>query len=118
MKSLLVSDCVHVHYDPSKEVIVACDASPYGVGAVLSHREADGQEKPIAFTSRSFAVAEKKYSQLEKEGLAIVFAVKRFHQYLFGPHFIILSDHKPLQHLFSETEPHLLWHLRGYRDGQ
>ena len=59
--------------------------------------------EPIAFASRSLAVAEKKYSQLEKEGLAIVFAVKRFHQYLFGRHFIILSDHKPLQHLFSET---------------
>ena len=96
VKSLLASDCVLVHYDPSEEVIVACDASPYGVGAVLSHREANGQEKPIAFASRSLAVAEKKYSQLEKEGLAIVFAVKRFHQYLFGQHFIILSDHKPL----------------------
>ena len=103
MKSLLASDCVLVHYNPSKEVIVACDASPYGVGAVLSHREADGQEKPIAFASSSLAIAEKKYSQLEKEGLAIVFAVKRFHQYLFGRHFIILSDHRPLQHLFSET---------------
>ena len=102
VKSLLASDCVLVHYDPSKEVIVACDASPYEVGAVFSHREADGQEKPIAFASRSLAVAEK-YSQLEKEGLAIVFTVKRFHQYLFGRHFIILSDHKPLQHLFSET---------------
>ena len=72
MKSLLASDCVFVHYDLSKEVIVACDTSPYGVGAVLSHREADGQEKPIAFASRSLAVAEKKYSQLEKEGLAII----------------------------------------------
>jgi transposase InsO family protein len=99
-KDSLTSDCLLVHYDPTKELILACDASPYGVGAVLSHKTKDGQEKPIAFASRSLAPAEKKYSQLDKEALAIIFGVKRFHQYLFGRHFTILSDHKPLQHLF------------------
>ena len=57
---------------------------------------------PIAYASRSLHVAEKKYSQLDKEGLAIIFGVKGFHQYLVGRHFTILSDHKPLQHLFQE----------------
>ena len=42
---------------------------------------------------------------MDKEGLAIVYWVKKFHHYLFGRHFTILSDHKPLQHLFSETRP-------------
>ncbi len=46
---------------------------------------------------------EKQYFQLEKEALAIVFGVKRFHQYLFGRQFLIMSDHKPLQGLFQET---------------
>ena len=103
VKGILTSDSVLVHYDPSKPLLLACDASPYGVGAVLSHKLADGSERPVAYASRSLGPAEKKYSQLDKKGLAIIFGVKRFHQYIVGRHFTILSDHKPLQHLFQET---------------
>ena len=55
-----------VHFDPSKPLIVACDASQFGLGAVLSHEMDNGEECPVAFTSRTFNPAEKKYSQLEK----------------------------------------------------
>ena len=104
VKELLHADNLLVHYDPDKEIILSCDASPYGVGAVLSHVMEDGAERPIGFASRTLSAAEKGYSQLDKEGLAIVFAVKRFRQYLYGRAFTIVTDHKPLMSLFSETK--------------
>ena len=103
VKLMLTSDCLLVHYDPTKELVVACDASPYGVEALLSHRCEDGQERPVAYDSRSLAEAEKKYSQLEKEALAIIFAVKKFHMYLFGQHFVISQTISLCSILFHET---------------
>ena len=56
----------------------------------------DHTERPITFASRTLSLAEKNFSQLDKEGLGIVPGVKKFHQYVFGRHFMIYADHKPL----------------------
>ena len=96
LKEQLASSDVLVHYDPDLPLKLDCDASAYGIGAVLSHVFANGAERPIAYASRTLTQAEKGYAQLEKEALSLVYGVKKFHQYLFGKKFVLVTDHKPL----------------------
>ncbi|KAL5491764.1 hypothetical protein EMCRGX_G017118 [Ephydatia muelleri] len=83
-KELLTSSKV-LTLDSKKEVILAY-----------------GSEHPVAFVSRTLAPTEKNYSQLDKEGLAIIFGVEKFHNILFGRQLTIFTDHKPLKHLFGK----------------
>ena len=106
-KNLLLSLQILVHFDPAPPIVLACDASAHGVGAVLSHKFADGSEKPIGFVSRTLTDTEKKYSQVEKEGLACIFGLSRFHTYLFGHKFTLVTDNKALVSLFDPGVFHL-----------
>ena len=103
-KHALQANSLLVHYDGNKPLVLACDASPQGLGAVLSHRMPDGTERPVAYASRTLSQAEKNYSQVEKEGLTVVFGVTKFHRYLYGQHFIIESDHQLLTTLFGASK--------------
>ena len=67
-KDALKSDSVLVHFDPGKDIILACYASSYGIGAVLSHKLENGKEKPIAFASRTLAPAERNIHTWRKKG--------------------------------------------------
>ncbi|UYV77596.1 K02A2.6-like, partial [Cordylochernes scorpioides] len=93
-KNLIQSDLVLTPYDARKPLVLACDASPFGVGAVLSHVE----EGTISQT-------ERRYAQIDKEALAIIFGISKFYKYLYGCDFKIITDHKPLLGIFNPNKP-------------
>ena len=75
---------------------IACDASNVGIGAVLFNCYPDGSERPISNVSKTLTPTQHCYSQIHKEALAVVFGLKRFHQFLYGRGFVLVTDHKPL----------------------
>eukprot|EP00731_Ephydatia_muelleri_P009196 Em0004g1534a len=104
LKDLLCTDTVLAHFDPSLPIGISCDASECGLGAVLFHRYPDGGERPISNVSKTLTDTQRKYSQIQKEALAIVFALSKFHQFLYGRKFILVTDHKPLLALFGPNK--------------
>ena len=102
LKNEIASDRVLIPYNPELPVILACDASPFGIAAVLSHITQDG-ERPIAFASRSLSPAESNYSQLDREALAIVFGTHHFFIYIFGRRFKLRTDNQPLTRIFHQN---------------
>ncbi len=90
------------YFDKNKESFVLVDASPVGLSAILSQKT-KGQEdqKVVAYASRALTDVETRYSQTEKEALAIVWSVEHFHLYLYGNPFTLITDHKPLEVIYG-----------------
>ena len=101
VKRMLTEDTVLVHYEPARPLFLACDSSAYGVGAVLSHRMDNGSERPVCIASRTLSAAERRYAQIEREALIIVWGVRKFHQYLLGRRFTL--DGSQTAPIHSET---------------
>lgn len=104
VKQFMQSDTVLTHYNPKLPVVLAVDASPTGVGAVLSHIFDHGVEKPIQFASQTLNKVQQKYSQVDREAYAIIFGVKKFYQYIYGRKFILVTDNKAISQIFSPSK--------------
>ena len=76
---------------------IECDASKDGLGAVLMQNG-----RVIAYASRSLTETEKRYAQIEKECLSVVYSTTKFHRYIFGKKTTVYNDHKPLEQIFSK----------------
>ncbi|XP_055913663.1 uncharacterized protein LOC129947217 [Eupeodes corollae] len=104
IKRELISKSALAHFNPMLVIKLTVDASPIGLGAVLSQVYENGLERPIEFASRKLTDTEQKYSQLDREAIAILFGVKRFHHYLYGREFTLVTDNKPLMHIFGSKK--------------
>ena len=103
---MITSEQVLTHYDPSLPLRHACDASPVGIEAVLSHVIHNGTEQPIAFASRTLTKTEQKYAQIDKEALPIIWGVKKFHIFVWQLfHIVQRSSALKVNLLSAEKHP-------------
>ena len=111
IKNLLNNSPILKIPDNNKKFIIQTDASAYAIGCVLfqpNNNEADSINFQncnfIKFVSRSLNSSEQNYSASKRELLAIVYSLKKFSEYIYGKHFLILCDHKPLTYFHSQEQ--------------
>ena len=111
LKNALSEDANIAYFNIRKDIEIAVDASPVGLGAILTQ---DG--RVVAYASRALTPVESRYSQTEREALAIVWACEHYDMYVRGtPHFVVTTDHKPLVSIWQKPHPPLRierWGLR------
>lgn len=97
IKHTLASTPVLRFYNVNEDITIQADASSYALGAAILQLN-----HPVAYVSRSLTKAEINYPQIEKEALAIRFACKKFHDYIYGKKLLVETDHKPLESIFKK----------------
>ena len=105
IKELLTGAEVMAYFDPTKETELVTDASPSGLSAILMQNTPGKEDRRVvAYASRALTMVERRYSQTEREALAIVWAIEKLHLYLFGSHFKLLTDCKPIELIFNNPK--------------
>lgn len=94
---------VLAYFDERKKTAIYVDASPVGLGAILT-QSAESDERVIAYGSRALTAVEQRYSQTEREALAVVWACEHFHLYVYGQPVVVFTDHKPLVSIYGNPK--------------
>ncbi|MCG7879290.1 MAG: RNase H-like domain-containing protein, partial [Candidatus Thiodiazotropha endolucinida] len=103
LKTAITSTDVMAYYNENAETNLLVDGSPFGLGAILTQKQPDGNFRPVAYASRTLNAVERRYSQIEREALAILWAIERFRVYLYGLDFTVFTDSRPLERIFSRS---------------
>ena len=103
LKNLLCRSTVLSVADHNEPFHIQCDASEYAVGACVTQLDSSGEERPIAFASSKLSDTQRRWSILEKEAYAVVYALQRFDHLIFGCRIVIYTDHDPLQYLINNS---------------
>ena len=101
LKEKMVTASILVFLDWKKPFHVHVDASSIALGIILAQPREGGIDHPIAFASIKLSLAERNYTTIEREGLAMVYALQKFRHYLLGSHFKRFIDHSALQYLVN-----------------
>lgn len=105
IKDVLTKPPTLVFFDLTKTIIVQADASNYGLGAALIQEGKGNKDREVvAYASRTLSESEKRYSQIEKEALALSYACEHFRDYIVGIDVVLETDHKPLLQIL-QTKP-------------
>ena len=107
--------CIRDSYDPdpATTTILQCDASQKGIGAWIRQVDSNGKDRVVAMASRSLSETESRYSNIERECLAVMFGLEKFEYYLLGRHILVETDHSPLNRFSKRT---LQKHQPGCKD--
>ena len=100
LKQALSDTPVMAYFDSTQDTKVIVDASPVGIGAILTQND-----RVISYASRALTPTEQRYSQTDREFLAVVYGIEHFHLYLYGSEFTVVTDHKPLLGIINSQKP-------------